>query len=142
MASIQDRTIDQFPFRVTIGTRHTDLDIHKNINNVAVAEIFEEARTLYSLSRKLKPAFDPHRRYLESLTILFGEDGSYPASFDVGVAVASVAPDSWTLRLLAVQGEKKIAGCDCVFGLVSDEGRVDLPAALADILRQDMLPGA
>lgn len=142
MSPIHDWNLDHFPFRVTIGTRHTDLDIQKNINNVAIAEIFEEARTLYSLSRKLKSAFDPHRRFLETLAILFGEDGRYPAPFDVGVGVRSLATDSWTLRLLAVQNGKAVAGCDCLFRLVSDERGVDLPDALAGILRQDLLPEA
>lgn len=138
---IEASAIERFPFRVSVGCRHTDLDVQKAINNVAIAEMFEEARTQYSVGRKLKPAFDPNRRLLDRLTIRFGEDGRYPGQLDIGVGIQAIGRDGWTVRQLAVQGGRMIALCDAEFSLMLEGERVDLPQGLADLLRRDMLGG-
>src|SRR5215208_4239448 len=138
MKSLENRHLESFPFGAEVGVRHTDLDLQKCINNVALADIFEEARTQFSVSRKLKGAFDPHRRVIEALTIAFGQDGCYPGSVDVYVGVEAIADRSWTLRLVAAQNGQIIAANDCTFRLLNDEGQaVPLPAALVGILEQD-----
>jgi len=127
-------------FHVAIGVRHTDLDVQKNINNVAFADIFEEARTQYSVSRKLKPQMDPHRRVIDTLTIRFIEDARYPGAFDVHVGVASLAADSWILRCVAVQNDRVIAVNDCTFRLVGEDRQaITLPAGLIAILEKDLI---
>lgn len=131
-----------FPFRVSIGCRHTDLDILKSIHSVAIADIFEEARTLYSVGRKLKPAFDPHRRRLAALEIVFGEDARYPGSLDLGVGVACIGLHGWTIALVAMQNGSLIATCQTRFAIVDGDRPVALSPALTAILQADLLEGA
>lgn len=128
------------PFQVQVGVRHFDLDIQKNINNVAIGEIFEEARTQYSINRKLKGAMDPNRRVLDNLSIRFVADGRYPGALDLHGGVASVNGDGWILRLFAVQNGTLLAVNDCTFRLVDGDGQgVPLSHDLVRILEQDLI---
>jgi len=130
------KRVAAFAFHVTVGIRHTDLDILKNVNNVALAAIFEEARTLYSVEYKLKGMIDPLRRVIDHLTIRFFDDGRYPGALEISVGVASLAVDKWTLELAASQSGKLIAVNECTFGLLDEAGSpAPLPDALANILR-------
>lgn len=129
----------EFPFRVSIGCRHTDLDIQKAVHNVAIAEIFEEARTLYSVRRRLKPAFDPNRRVLRSIELTFLADACYPGGLDVGVGVAAISSNDWEIEMLAVQGDTPVASCKTRFFLALDAHPVALPAQLTAILQADLL---
>jgi len=132
--------LEKYPFHIEVGVRHTDLDIQKCVNNVALANIFEEARTQYSVARKLKRAFDPSRRQIDSLTIIFGEDGGYPGLVLVHVGISEISAHTWTLQLVATQKDRVIAVNACTFKLLNAEGStVDLPAQLMRILEQDRL---
>ena len=132
--------LGSYPFQTEIGVRHTDLDVQKCVNNVALADIFEDARTQYSVGRKLKGAFDPNRRVIDSMTIRFGEDGCYPGSLSVHAGVATITQQSWTLRLVATQKDRTIATNDCTFKLLDGEGAaVALPPQLVQILERDRL---
>jgi acyl-CoA thioester hydrolase len=132
--------LSTYPFKVQVACRHTDLDVQKCINNVAISNLLEEARTQYSLSRKLKAAFDPYRRLIDGLVIRFVSDGRYPAPLDVGIGVLSVSHNGWTLRAVIVQQEQVIAVSDCLFKLVTEQnGHVGLPQALINILERDLL---
>ena len=126
-------------FRTTLQCRHTDLDVQKLINNVAIAEMFEEARTQYSVSRRLKPHFDPHRRFLERISIDFGSDAKYPGGIDFNIGVLEIRPDGWTLRIIATQRGEFVARCDTRFALQSEGRPVALPDGLAEILRGDLI---
>jgi acyl-CoA thioester hydrolase len=134
--------VGAFPFVTVVSTRHTDLDAQKIVSNVALAEIFEEARTRYSLDRRLKASFDPFRRLLSKVSIAFVSDGRYPRDLDVGVAVTHLHSHGWTLRLVASDGPVCIATCESEFELSSDDGKAALPAGLVEKLRGDLSPEA
>lgn len=130
-----------YPFNVEVGCRHTDLDVQKCINNVAISDILEEARTQYSVSRKLKAAFDPNRRLIDQLVVRFGADARYPKPLGVGIGVQSLSSSGWTLRAVIVQDGQIIAISDCMFRLVTGQGEpVALSQALINILERDLLP--
>ena len=128
-----------YPFRVDVGFRHLDLDVQKLITNVAIAECFEEGRTKYSIDRRLKGAFDPHRRILSELRIWYGEDAKYPGGVQVSVGVGAITENSWTLHLLATQEKRCVARCESQFQLLSGDQLVALPDGLAQILRKDLI---
>lgn len=134
-----DRDPARFPCRVSLGLRHTDLDSQKLVSNVAIAELFEDARTHFSVDRKLKSAFDPHRRVLTSLEFTFGMDARYPGAMDIAVGVLNIENSGWTLRLIALQNGNYVAGCDARFVLLLDDALVDLPERLVALLKKDQI---
>lgn len=129
----------RYPFTTLVQSRHVDLDVQKALSNVAFSELFEEARTLYSLDRRLKSKFDPFRRVLSQVLIEFHADAGYPAALSISVGVESIGSHGWTLSLIAVQQEKLIASCESEFALRGEEGQVELPPALVAALTTDLL---
>jgi acyl-CoA thioester hydrolase len=139
MIEDQLKPLSAFPFQHSVGFRHTDLDANKAVHNVAVADMFEEARTLYSVNRRLKPLTDPHRRVLRAVEIEFFGDAHYPGAFDIGVGVASVNSHEWVIELCAVQKGELIASCRTRFSLTHDGAPAPLPEELRRILQSDLL---
>jgi acyl-CoA thioesterase FadM len=123
---------------VTVGLRHTDVDVQKAVHSVALADIFEEARTRYSIARRLKPAFDPHRRLLRSVTIESFRDATYPGSLEVGIGIVSVGEHDWVVDLLAVQSGIAVARCLTRFSLAQGDAPAALPDGLIALLRSDL----
>lgn len=130
----------RFPFIASVQCRHVDLDAQKVLSNVAFSELFEEARTRYSLDRKLKPIFDPLKRVLCRVSIEFHVEGRYPAEISVAVGVKTVELCGWTLLLFAFQNGVLIASCESQFILASDESQAELPQGLIKLLKNDLVP--
>jgi acyl-CoA thioester hydrolase len=100
------------PFSCVIPTRFADVDWNGHINNVATAQIIEDARTRFSdWMGLLDPTPSPGAvRYLTaSLQVDYVGEAYYPEPYEVHAAVSAIGTASWSYILTARQKGRVVA---------------------------------
>ncbi|MGE4322653.1 MAG: acyl-CoA thioesterase [Sphingobium sp.] len=100
------------PFSCLIPTRFADVDWNGHINNVATAQIIEDARTRFSdWMGVLDPSPRPDAvRYLTaSLQVDYVGEAYYPEPYAVHAAVSAIGTASWSYILTARQQGRVVA---------------------------------
>jgi len=120
-----DRTAhDNYPFLAPVLARYADVDPLWHINNVAVAQYFEETRiamlrAILGFERVATPA---GRLVLARQSIDYLREGSYPGVFEAGAAIGKVGRTSVTVILGLFQDDACIALSDAVLVWLDEHG--------------------
>ena len=105
---------ERYPLKVRILARYADVDPLLHINNVAVAQYYEEARvsaTMMVMGGKSIPAAGHERILIAHQSIDYLREGTYPGSLDVGVGVMRIGRTSYRYGMAMFQdGRMKISG--------------------------------
>lgn len=130
------RTLATYPIVVPVLARFADMDVAAHVNNVAVAQYFEEGRSaalrvLLSRARYGDPA---DRVLVARVAIDYVREGNYPGTFDVGVGVLKCGDTSLTLGQGLFQDGECVALCDAVLVRMNEHGKTPW----AEAMRQDL----
>jgi acyl-CoA thioester hydrolase len=130
------RTLASYPIVVPVLARFADMDVAAHVNNVAVAQYFEEGRSaalreLLSRTRYGDPA---DRVLVARVAIDYVREGNYPGTFEVGVGVLKCGDTSLTLAQGLFQDGECVALCDAVLVHVNERGKT----RWAEDKRQDL----
>jgi acyl-CoA thioester hydrolase len=113
-----------YPYVSPVIARYADVDAFLHINNVAMAQYFEDARI--SLLRTLLEMQQMHMRdgrvLLARQSIDYLREGRYPGSLEVGVAITAVGRTSVTVGMGLFQDDVCIAISDAVLVRLDDQG--------------------
>jgi acyl-CoA thioester hydrolase len=106
-----------YPYQQKVIARYADVDPLWHINNVAMAQYFEDTRI--SMLRMLldmerMATLDGDRILLAHQSIDYLREGTYPGSLDVGAAVLKVGNSSVTIGMGLFQDEACIALSEAV----------------------------
>ncbi len=120
-----------YPWTTEIGTRFGDMDLNAHLNNVAVAQLYEEGRVRFNWH--LRSAHDLGRpRFLVArVEIDYLGEARYPAPVTVTAAVSDTGRSSWRIALGLFQAQACVGLCDTVMVFRGEAG----PAPLPDNLR-------
>jgi acyl-CoA thioester hydrolase len=99
----------RYPFRTVLDPRFSDLDINSHLNNVAIMEIFQEARVRLHTSYAGLPDSRPYALIVASFSVDFLADGGYPDPITVAVGITEVGRTSHTVRSLMLQNGAPVA---------------------------------
>jgi len=140
----RDLNIANYPFTTEIPTRFGDLDPLQHVNNVAIAQIFEESRVrfgIFSRGEPLRELRKQMRLVTVATTINYLNEVSYPETVTLAVGVRHIGRTSYTLGCLMLQSDRPVAYC--VTTLVRSENgqSVALPESLVEILTRHMVGG-
>jgi acyl-CoA thioester hydrolase len=129
--------LESYPFTVQIETRFSDLDYQRHINNVAVANFYQEARLQFH--RQLWP--DAQRpQDTQTLIARHGMDYlkeiHYPGSIIVGLAVADIGRTSYTLASAMFQSQQCVGVAHTVLVFAQDSRPAPLPEPMRERLAQ------
>lgn len=113
-----------YPFVVPVLARYADVDPLWHINNVAVAQYFEETRismlrAILGMERVSTPA---GRLVLARQTIDYLREGRYPGEFEVGAAIGATGRTSVTVILALFQDDECVALSDAVLVWIDEHG--------------------
>jgi len=114
-----------YPNKVQILARFADVDPLWHINNVAIAQYFEEARvsTIRAMSGNSRiPATADERILIAKQTIDYVSEGNYPGALCVGIGVVRIGITSFTLGMAVFQDKRCVAVSDAVMVLANDQG--------------------
>jgi acyl-CoA thioester hydrolase len=92
-----------FPFRCEIATRFTDIDVLGHVNNVAMAAIFQEARTRFAHAFDFMNLIKGRRLVVASLTIEFADEMFHLDPIEVSAGLIEIGRTSYRLGQMARQ---------------------------------------
>lgn len=124
------RTLTAYPWSHEIATRFGDMDFNAHLNNVAVAQLYEEGRVRFN--RQLRDAFPVGRpRFLVArVEIDYLGEARYPAPVTMAAAAVDIGRSSWRIGLGLFQGGACLGLCDTVMVHRGDAGPAPLPEPL------------
>ncbi|MBC7984410.1 MAG: acyl-CoA thioesterase [Candidatus Obscuribacterales bacterium] len=132
-----------YPHRFDIVARFADIDPQWHLNNVKIAEYYQEGRV--SFHRALKQQFDIERgrgsrTLVAHQSMDYLSEIAYPGSVNVGVGVLRIGTTSYTLGLALQQNNRCVGLATAVLVHANAEGPAPLAARWRDILQSKLLP--
>ena len=122
-----------YGWRLELAARYGDMDANGHLNNVAIAQLFEETRVQFNWeSANLFTGSRP--RFLAAhVGIDYLAQGQYPGAVTMLLAVSHIGSSSFRMAKAAFQAATCIALCDSVLVFCGADGG---PAPIAPVLRE------
>jgi acyl-CoA thioester hydrolase len=123
-----------YPFLHTVTSRFADLDPLGHINNVAIAEFYEDARVEFmraAIGRDAASPNDPFSMVLAELTVRYLAEAPHPGTYQVGLGVTRLGRTSIVQLAGLFRGGVRIGASRSVLVHVVDHQ----PAPLTDWMR-------
>ena len=141
--SLQRQQLDLYPFKVEILARYADVDPLWHINNVAIAQYYEEARV--STTRRIMgggriPTGPDLRLLLARQSIDYLREAGYPGKLTVGVGVLRIGNSSYTLGMAMFQDGGCVSVSDAVLVVADATGPTRLPEEYRERMQALLLP--
>ena len=125
-----------YPFATEIPTRFADVDPLRHLNNVRIAEIYEEGRVRLHRSVEVDVAREKgSRTVVAQVTLRYLAEGFYPAAIRVGAGVSRIGNTSYEIAQGLFQDGRCIGLCDTVIVYTRDRRSAPLPDALRALLQ-------
>jgi acyl-CoA thioester hydrolase len=134
--------LSTYPIHRPMELRFGDIDPLRHLNNVAVAQLYEEARVRFLDESGVRERLEPKRWFvIAELTIQYLAEGFYPDPVVVGTGVLRVGGSSFTLAHALFQNGRCIGTSDGVLVHVHREagGARRLPEAAGALLLERSL---
>jgi acyl-CoA thioester hydrolase len=135
------RVLATYPVHVDILTRYSDIDPQHHINNVAVAEFYQESRL--GFHRALNAMFweRPHgaRTLVARHEMDYLAEITYPGTVIVGVGVVRIGNSSYTLGSGMFQNDACVGVASTVLVHADANGPAPLPPAMREVLEKHKL---
>jgi acyl-CoA thioester hydrolase len=124
-----------YALRIPILARYADVDPLWHINNVAVAQYYEEARvsaTAVVMGGKRIPSPTGERILIAHQSIDYLREGTYPGTLEVGIGVLGIGRSSYRYGMAMFQDGACVSVSEAVLVYADAHG----PAPLPDDYRQ------
>ncbi len=128
---------DFYPFHTEIATRYADLDTQKHINNVRVAELYQESRVKFIRSSFETERVLKYRKVLADIHIAYRGELHFGDPVAFGVGVERVGNSSLVIVSAAFQGGQCMSTSEAVLVFLDDDGK---PKTIPDKVREDVKP--
>jgi acyl-CoA thioester hydrolase len=120
----------RYPLKVRILARYADVDPLWHINNVALAQYYEEARvsaTMNIMGGQRIPTRSGARILIARQSIDYLREASYPGTLDVGVGVLRIGNSSYTYGMAMFQESLCVSASEAVLVFADASGPARLP---------------
>jgi acyl-CoA thioester hydrolase len=131
-----------YPVTVEILTRYSDIDSQHHINNVAVAEFYQESRLGFHRALNPSHAERPHgsRTLVAHHEMDYLSEIEYPGTVLVGVGVARIGNSSYVLASGMFQNERCVGLANTVLVHANSAGPLAIPTPMRLLLEKKRLP--
>ena len=120
----------RYPLKVRILARYADVDPLWHINNVAIAQYYEEARvnaSMRMMDGQRVPTGDGERILIAHQSIDYLREASYPGTLEIGVGVLRIGHSSYTYGMAMFQDSACVSVSDAVLVYADASGPARLP---------------
>ncbi len=135
----------RYPFAMTVAPRFADMDILKHINNLALAEYHEEARTRF-VTKVFGDDFlfraRDYRLLVARASYDYLREAHYPQPLEACAGLAHIGNASYEIAMALFQGGHCVCLADVVTVCVTANGATRLPDDLRAALEPWGLIGA
>jgi acyl-CoA thioester hydrolase len=134
--------ISNYPHRLDVPARFTDLDPLNHLNNVAIGNFYEEGRAAFNhmafkrLAERRRP-----RMVMAHASISFLREGRYPGLLTVATGVLKVGGSSFTLGHALYQRGECIGVAESKIVHTPDGGAAPLPEDFRAVLESLRIGG-
>jgi acyl-CoA thioester hydrolase len=130
-----------YPVHVEILTRFSDIDPQHHINNVAVAEFYQESRLGFHRALNAMYWERPHgsRTLVARHEMDYLAEIAYPGRVIVGVGLLKVGNTSYTLGSGMFQNDACVGIASTVLVHANAQGPAALPSAMREVLEKHLL---
>lgn len=129
-----------YPTRLDLPTRYGDMDANRHLNNVAIAQLFEEARVQFNTGSARLFGGDRPRFMVAHVGIDYLAEGQYPEPVALHLGIAHIGTSSFRMAMAAFQQDRCFALCDSVLVVRGPDGSAaPLPAVLRERLEAHRL---
>lgn len=115
----------RYPLHFEILPRYGDQDPNRHINNVAMAQYFEEARILFYRHIRDTSELPSFGGMLVGIEIDYIGQAYHPDAIELAVGVRKLGRSSWTFAKLATQGGRPVAFSQST--AISSDGQHSVP---------------
>jgi acyl-CoA thioester hydrolase len=134
-----------YPHTVDIQARFADIDPQWHLNNVRIAEFYQEGRISFN-SAVAEELNIEHQRDWRVLAVRQSIDYlgqvRWPSLICIGVGVSHLGNTSFSLGLAMFQDARCVGISDAVLVNAASKGPARIPDALREVLTRRMLPQA
>jgi acyl-CoA thioester hydrolase len=136
------QTLRTYPVTVEILTRYSDVDPQHHINNVAVAEFYQESRLGFHRALNPSQAERPHgsRTLVARHEMDYLSEIEYPGLVIVGVGVSRIGNSSYVLASGMFQNERCVGLANTVLVHANSAGPMPIPEPMRRLLEKKRLP--
>ncbi len=124
------RDLAAYPWSTEVATRFADLDLNAHLNNVAIANLYEEGRVRFNYHLRRANAVGRPRFLVARIEIDYLAEAHYPAVATLAAAVVATGRTSWRIGLGLFQDGACRGLCDTVMVHRGDAGPAPLPEPL------------
>jgi acyl-CoA thioesterase FadM len=131
-----------YPYTIDIQARFADIDPQWHLNNVRIAEFYQEARISFNfaLSKEFNLERDRERRVLVARqSIDYLGEVEWPGVLTVGIGVSHVGGSSFSFGLAMFQASRCVGVSDAVLVYANPQGPARVPDRLREVLTRRML---
>ena len=122
----------RYPWREEMPTRFSDLDTYGHLNNVAVANLYEEGRIRFSV--QVRPVWGEGRVVVGRVAIDYLGEGRYPAPVTLCTGVLTVGGASYVYGQALFQNGACIGLAETTLVYTAEGRGARLPDAFRDKL--------
>ncbi|MGQ9425603.1 acyl-CoA thioesterase [Gilvimarinus sp. F26214L] len=146
MTAPEPKLLD-FPFTVELASRFSDLDTQKHINNVAIANLYQESRLQFhrEIFRDLRrdgSLVEGLGKVLAEIRITYRRESHYPYPVSIGCGVSRLGNTSYTIASAMFQKDVFVGSCDAVLVYVKDGKPYPVPDGAREVLERYQMSGS
>lgn len=123
-----------YPLWQEIPIRFGDLDPLGHVNNVAIAQLYEESRVRFGRIVIERSGPGLHRLVIASLRVHYLAETHYPEPVEVGIGVAGIGRSSYSLAQALYQGGRCVGLADSTLVHAPTTGVRPLPDEAREVL--------
>ena len=124
------RLVAAYPWSTELQTRFGDMDFNAHLNNVAVAQLYEEGRVRFNWHLRESRSIGRPRFLVARVEIDYLGEARYPAPVTMTAAVIDTGRTSWRIGLGLFQGDACLGLCDTAMVFRGETGPAPIPDAL------------
>jgi acyl-CoA thioester hydrolase len=135
--------LEIYPHRFDLQARFADIDPQWHLNNVRIAEFYQEGRV--SFNHALRKEYDierepGHRTLVARQSIDYLAEIEWPGTITVAAAISRIGGASVSMALALFQKGKCVGISDATLVFATKTGPTRLPDRLREVLANKLLP--
>jgi len=135
------KNFEHYPFSMEIHPRFADLDFQRHVNNVAIANFYQESRVRFNRHVLQALYADPAnemlaRKVLADIHITYLAEVTYPEIVTIGVGVQRIGRTSYSVSAGMFQLDKCVGISDAVLVFTNTKETGSMPNVARDGLEK------
>lgn len=128
-----------YPFSNVTQTRFGDMDLLGHINNVAMADLFENGRVRFNRSMGMENRAHGDRWLIAAVQINYLREAHFPDDAEICSGIGRIGNSSWDIVSAAFQNDQCVATCTTTLVLTNKQGAKPIDAEFQTILEAQMV---